>query len=359
MIYGYKYKNHKIQQFHTGIMYFFKYLFDHEPAVFDRSVMFPSGFVPLMHASRRKFDPVFELLIKQYNGLTDQQKDKVKLAYAVNNQIEELCKGNLTPVKYADLEPNFSETLKEFGEKLWVDYHHNQKVKTQCGTVKSHYDAFVDLDFQKAIVCPFCGLSGMKPSEDDYREAYDHYLPKSIYPFTSMNFMNLIPTCHNCNSDEKGDDEVIFYNGKRQSVFYPFDSSHKVSDLQLSIVPIQSYDPEKKSTLLKKIKWRYDLKLKGVHDDRLVAWENIYRIQDRYKKRMPVMESEWFEWLTDRYKNAVSDKLTFATFKKRTLDEVSKQVLSMEKGWMRYSYMEFLFSQKNIEKKLKFLINKN
>ncbi len=25
-------------------------------------------------------------------------------------------------------------------------------------------------------------------------EAYDHYLPKSLYPFNSINFRNLVPT---------------------------------------------------------------------------------------------------------------------------------------------------------------------
>jgi hypothetical protein len=356
VIYGYKYKTHKIEKFHDGIMEFFSYLFKNDPKSFDRAKMFTKTFEPNMRASYRKFDPIFTKLVTDYNDLNPSQKNKVKLAFKNNNKIEELCSGSLTPIKFDDFTSEFADELKDFGEKLWVEYNHNKTIKTNFGTVKDHYDALLGLDFQKALICPFCGLNGIKPSKARYRDAYDHYFPKSVFPFTSMNFKNLAPTCHECNSDEKGDKPVLFdITGKRQKVFYPFDQSIKINNIEFNITPIEKYNPVSKSTKLSNINWDYEVKISGKNDSRINAWENIYGVQRRYKERMPSMETEWFTWIINSYKEAVEYGVLFSKFKEKRLEEVHQQISSSEKGLMRYSYVSFILNQDNIESKLKLL----
>lgn len=44
----------------------------------------------------------------------------------------------------------------------------------------------------RKIVCPICG--------ETMAEELDHYVPREIYPEFSLHILNLIPTCHRCNS---------------------------------------------------------------------------------------------------------------------------------------------------------------
>ena len=199
MIYSYKYKKHKIESFHEGIQAFFKYLFDNEPSAYDRKMMFPVGLEPVIEASKDKFESYFKNLVTEYTKLTSAEKSKIKLAFKNNNQLDKLCDKKLTPVKYSDFKSTFSDTLKELDEKLWSGFPHNKKGKAKCGSVKEHFDLITDEDFQIAQICPFCGIISLEPSGGEYRDAYDHYLPKSKYPFTSINFKNLIPICEKCN----------------------------------------------------------------------------------------------------------------------------------------------------------------
>jgi hypothetical protein len=359
MIYPYKYKKHKIEKFHLVVMEFFNYLFTKEPTIYNRVLFFSTASEKLIKPSY-SYDKRFKELVAEYQKLTHPQKKKVKLAFKNNNQIEKLCNKQLTPVKYSEfssnIEGDFSDKLKDLDELLWNNYPQNAKIEAKFGVIKNHFDDFTNLSFQKAIICPFCGLSGLKPSGGEYRDAYDHYLPKSRYPFTSLNFLNLVPICTDCNNTEKGDDDTLFLNAYRREVFYPFDKKIKTEDLNFEINPLEAYSPISKSKLLKKIDWDYSTTVNGTTDERIETWESVFRVQGRYKELMPAMESEWFEWLKDRYRDAVGNGVPFPIFHKKILEEVQKQILNMEKGMMRYSYFQFLLSEPKIEQKLNIVI---
>jgi hypothetical protein len=56
-------------------------------------------------------------------------------------------------------------------------------------------------------VCPYCNTQytfTIKTSRGKTRPQFDHFFPKSIYPFFSMSFYNLVPSCYVCNSNLKG-----------------------------------------------------------------------------------------------------------------------------------------------------------
>ena len=361
MIYGYKYLKHPVENFHEGIMKFFEYLLKHEPKTLDKRKMFGATFEPLMSASKKKFDGDLQKLIDEYHKLTKAQKASVKQALAVNNSIKKLCAGQLKPVKYADFktsrEDDFSDLLKAFCKKLWGSFPSNKKIEGHCGNVKQHFDDFVCDSHQVARVCPFCGLNALKPSRGKPRDAYDHYLPKSLYPFTSMNFENLVPICHDCNSGEKGEKDVLYKGGRRRVIFYPFEQGHSHRSVRFNIVPTQAYAPGSRSTSLKAISWHYDVTIKKANDPRVDEWERIFGVQRRYKEYMSSYETEWFDWLKDRYKESViQDGVAFNLFKKRKLAEVRKQIKKTPLGMMRYSYLEFVLTQSKIADRLKLLV---
>ena len=57
--------------------------------------------------------------------------------------------------------------------------------KHKIGDLDDHYQNFMR---ENSIgKCPFCGIADMHGIYHSKREAYDHYLPKSLYPFNSIN----------------------------------------------------------------------------------------------------------------------------------------------------------------------------
>lgn len=61
--------------------------------------------------------------------------------------------------------------------------------------------------------CVYCNRQYIFTIDDEKnnhitRPEFDHYLPKSTYPFFSLSLYNLVPSCHICNSNCKGTKEL-------------------------------------------------------------------------------------------------------------------------------------------------------
>lgn len=48
----------------------------------------------------------------------------------------------------------------------------------------------------------------------------DHFYPRSLYPFLSITFLNLIPSCKTCNSKLKGDKDTF-----EEKILYPYEAN--------------------------------------------------------------------------------------------------------------------------------------
>jgi hypothetical protein len=91
-----------------------------------------------------------------------------------------------------------------------------------------HYEAIYNAAL--AHVCPFCGTEYFD-APGAPREALDHYLAKSRYPFAAANLRNLVPMGHKCNSNYKRAVDVLYdANGVRRMVFDPYNHA------QMSVV---------------------------------------------------------------------------------------------------------------------------
>jgi len=117
------------------------------------------------------------------------------------------------------------------------------------------------------------------------KKAYDHYLPKAKYPFNAINFHNLAPACHECNSTYKlskdplhnAKDPLQTQNGGRRKSFYPYQTSPFTIALEISL---EAEDWTK-------------IEPDNVHiatgpdtiREEIDTWLDVYGIEERYKAK--------------------------------------------------------------------------
>ena len=71
-------------------------------------------------------------------------------------------------------------------------------------------------------VCPFCNrIYTTTLFNRNVRPAFDHFYPKSIYPYLAVSLFNLIPICDICNK-AKSDHAEIY---RKKQIIYPYDES--------------------------------------------------------------------------------------------------------------------------------------
>lgn len=190
--------------------------------------------------------------------------------------INQICNGKVQPYSFDDLPEEISLILDKFGKKLWSYIISIPRIKDTYGSVTDYYIELREKN-SDIKVCPFCGLENLLPScaaigDDGRREAFDHYLNKGNYPFLEVNFLNLFPACHHCNSDYKDRKNIIYSdlsNEKRRTkVFYPFDQNlrqHKI------LVKIDNLD-----------EFTFNISGSEEYREEVESWKSIYEIPRRY-----------------------------------------------------------------------------
>ena len=202
---------------------------------------------------------------------------------------------------------------------------------------------FVSLSHQRALVCPFCGLNKLKTSESINRDAYDHYIPKSFYPFISVNFNNLFPICHECNSDEKKATDILYNGTTRRSVFYPFDTIYQADQLEIKVAPTNTYNPDNLKTLLYDIDWIYSITLSGNTDPRITSWDEIFHIKRRYRENILVYQTEWYEEVLWEFKKEKEKGTTFNKFRDEIIGKAEYMKLISPFGCCVIHTLHFCF----------------
>jgi hypothetical protein len=166
-------------------------------------------------------------------------------------------------------------------------------LKAKIGDIDDHYRKFVQKN--KAGKCPFCGINDLLGEYHSKREAYDHYLPKSIYPFNSINFKNLVPACHHCNSSYKTSKDPAYTPKdptrlvQRRAVFYPYSTAGHAIDITVELT----------NTDIAKLT-QADINLQfgpAAVNEQIETWKDVYGIDERYKAKL-CGENDGKYWLT-------------------------------------------------------------
>lgn len=353
MLTSFKEIGHPIYLFHDHMAYIFKKIFDYDLEEYDEEKLVHPDFIPILNAAKKTIlEPIKELIVLYHNL---PYGDKITLQVALNNNnsttiFDDL---NLLPIQYEQLNPLISKKLKDFFESLWNEYPQVVAMENGWGSVKNHYDKLIDDNNFDFLVCPFCGIDTFEPAGDKYREAYDHLIAKSKYPFASINFKLLFPCCFKCNSNEKRKSDTIYTDDqKRRVAFYPYDQNIRLDDLIINIKLNEKYNDQNLETLLKSINWEFEIIRKGISDPRDESWDLIYRIKERFKKRVIRLEKQWFDELKRLFKNGKDLGQNFVDYKSITLENLKYQIPIVGMGIIKYFYFNFVFSIPDIEKKL-------
>lgn len=85
-------------------------------------------------------------------------------------------------------------------------------------TFSSRKNAYDILRVEKVTVCPYCNRQYIFTLDNnEVRPQFDHYYPKSIYPYLAVSIFNLIPSCSICNQSKSTLDTY------KEPILYPFE----------------------------------------------------------------------------------------------------------------------------------------
>ncbi len=203
--------------------------------------------------------------------LSIREKQLIQCAFRNNNNIEKLCNGSLRAVDLIHLPSIVEDSMKP----LLIEFYENLLDKAKVpGTKKDYYEKLIKAN--GFLFCPACGITRFESESSKYREAYDHYLPKSEYPFVSVNFQNLVPLCYKCNSDRKKTKNPVAGNRK---AFFPF--SKRQHEIQITL----EMDKTKDINKLVEDDLCIELTLEG-RESELDTWDWLFDIKERYNSHI-------------------------------------------------------------------------
>lgn len=215
----------------------------------------------------------------EFQELDDDEIENSRQLFNSNNDVARLCSGTSEPITYDSLpESSLNQKLKDFFKNLYSGgFWTLAIVEEQLGSnLGDFYRQFIRLN--NSGLCHFCWLQPIDNEFDPTREAFDHFLPKSKYPFNSVNLRNLAPACHKCNSGNKRDqDPLRKKDGTPRQAFYPYGSFE--NDLQISINFVsrdwQNFTDESIELELHSANYPAETE----------TWDELYKIKQRYRAR--------------------------------------------------------------------------
>ncbi len=228
-----------------------------------------------------------------FSTLTAAQINQFQQWYQGNNDLEKVCANNPAThlARYADIAVNHEDIADQLGMFFKGLYSQSlldlAALRVKIGNIDDHYQAFVSTN--KEGKCPFCGIGDIKGAHHSKREAYDHFLPKALYPFNSINFRNLAPACHECNSTYKLSKDPAYNPIGRRKAFYPYAAASYIVQIQ---VTLQHADIDKLMPV--------DITLQfgpASLGEELETWKDVYGIEERYKTKL-CGENDGKYWLT-------------------------------------------------------------
>ncbi len=233
-----------------------------------------------------------ERIYGHFATLNSAQIDQFRQWYSANNDIEKVCANDpaTSVARYADFPDELRvvrDQLKSFFKDLYS--HLDLAVlKAKIGDIDDHYDnAFLRANHTGK--CPFCGIGDIKGPNHTKREAYDHYLPKALYPFNSINFRNLAPACHVCNSTYKLSKDPVHNQAGRRRAFNPYAVASHAIEMQ---VALQHTDIDKLTPA--DVSFQFG---PAAINEEIDTWKDVYGIEERYKAKL-CGENDGKYWLT-------------------------------------------------------------
>lgn len=311
MLFPYTYVPHQMEKMQTFIDFIFHEvwcnapiglvfhpdLFDGKPEL--REVMTEFGFSVRAPERGKEFYKDVKAIYDLFASLSPQEIDQIKQWYQGNNDLERVCANDPAThlARYADIAVNHQALAAQLGTFFKDLYSQSllglAALRAKIGDIDDHYQTFVHAN--NAGKCPFCGINDLLGEYHSKREAYDHYLPKALYPFNSINFRNLVPACHHCNSSYKTSKDPAYPLKDparaihRRPFFYPYKTTPHTIELKIDL---------KHFDITKLTPADIDLQFgpSGIAQE-IDTWKDVYGIEERYKAKL-CGEYDGKYWLT-------------------------------------------------------------
>jgi len=217
---------------------------------------------------------------KTLKNLTTTEQERIFQALHDQNEIALLlsCQGNCDAI--TDLPKLIWEPVKELFKFAF-------QLLTELKIRDQHYE--VIYDSVSDHVCPFCGCEYFD-APGSPREALDHYLAQSKYPFAASNLRNLVPMGNKCNSRYKMAQDILTKDdGTRRKSFDPY--SYNGTGIQLFLENSQPFAGKQTGTG-QLPRWQIEFE---PNSEEVLTWDEVFHIQERYKR--DILDAEFKTWL--------------------------------------------------------------
>lgn len=202
-----------------------------------------------------------------------------------SNDIERICSREMHPLKAVEILGNIHDHIIDLFDDLYGQVlDGNHFMPSDRGRME-HFRQFRHHN-NEITLCPFCGISELKLEFDDTRDPYDHYLPKSVYPLSSVNFKNLLPICKECNGLEVKADCDILEESAGRRIFYPYSISPYTITLAFSVI--------NDNKNIEEIEWDFSATPSDNAVEEIESWKIIYKIDSRYKGFVKSRIEKWY-----------------------------------------------------------------
>jgi hypothetical protein len=229
--------------------------------------------------NRRGLMVRFEVYRAAVAIITSEERSQILTAMQAQNKIADLLSCNCDCPTILNLPVGVREPVKDlfdfaFGLLTDLGIRHRQYAHIHKG--------------MGARVCPFCGMEEFSaphaPQED-----FDHYLPRSIYPFAAANLRNLAPMGHKCNSGYKRAKDILKTNaGARRRAFDPYGQPQVQLSLNESEINQLVDGPFVRA-------WHLDVQPQIPEYE---TWDSVFSIRSRYTQ--DALEDRNFrDWVWD------------------------------------------------------------
>lgn len=297
MINTYSYIATSHAKLHEFVIAFFNRI-EFETGVYSTAFYEPDFYTNLVSRHKTILEKAFKNIYTETRTWRQPKRTKFCDGIRNSNEIKAICEGTIKPWKESDIPAEVRAVTKKLFINLYNSVLKGKFFAPIYGNRKTHFEQFKKHAHNDYLYCPCCGLEEMKTYADKITDQYDHYLPKDEYPFSSVNFENLVPTCTTCNSLEvKSSKDILSYKGK---AFFPYDSTHKEINIEHKIV--------KNDTEISKIEWVTSYTNNDGKDDEITAWKKIYNIVDRHTKHVKGRVEKWYKFYDEYMKDADSIK---------------------------------------------------
>jgi hypothetical protein len=305
MIFTYKFvPDHKAYKLHNYIVAFFNKITGLDNSTPFSITLFEADFQPfLVERSNNQTIPntlqnLFKNFYEAYISLpTLLERQSVNNAFQNNNSIEILCSNNsISSIKLNSLDEIIQKPTKELFEYLY-----STTLKRVDFNIQNHYEEFDKLNTNR--ICGFCGIDSLvspKTGDNYYQQDYDHLLDIGSYPFSAVNFKNIVPICEKCNSKFKHIKPLLVDdNGKRRKAFHPY-----LQQVDLHRIIIECPDKLPKGSKDDSVKWTITfVAFNQNQNEEINTWVTVYKIDERYKEIVINQYDSWLKYLITDLRN--------------------------------------------------------